>query len=164
MRDTNNFRCISRNYWNQFLGKILYYTIPANEPSDTIRYMTKNSHARKVILLLGLMGASVKDAGVPNLDLSRYRMMKTKLRKSRDKDDMLKICKLRDLELRKVRYVLEILPSYLINKGDTNLIILYNGCPRIATGFRDDFVEGNLVHLCHPHLMDGIGNSLESTH
>ena len=68
-----------------------------------------------------------------------------KLRKNRDKDDILRISKLIDFGLHQVRYVLDIIPSTLINKGDTKPIILDTGFSRSDTGFRDDLVEGNLV-------------------
>ena len=42
--------------------------------------------------------------------------------------------------LNQVRYVLESLPSDLLNKGDTETIILDTGFSRIDTGFIDDFV------------------------
>ena len=90
--------------------------------------------------------------------------MKIKLRKNRGKYGMLKILKLSGFELQQVRYVLYSLPSALINKGDTNSIILDTGLSRSAAGFRDDFGEGTLVKLCHIQLMSGIGISLEATH
>ena len=51
-------------------------------------------------------------------------MLKTKPRKDRGKDVKLKICKLSDFELHQVIYVLDILPSALLNKGDTKPTIL----------------------------------------
>ena len=86
--------------------------------------------------------------------------MKIKLRKNRGKYGMLKILKLSGFELQQVRYVLYSLPSALINKGDTNSIILDTGLSRSAAGFRDDSVEGTLVQIFHSHLMDGIFYSL----
>ena len=91
-------------------------------------------------------------------------MMKMNPIKYVSKDGMLKICKLSDLELQQVRAVLESLPSALLNKVDSNPIILDTGCSRSATGFIYDFWGGTIVHLCHTHLMGGIGASLEATH
>ena len=65
--------------------------------------------------------------------------------------------------MHQVRFVLESIPSSLINKCDNKPIILYIGCSRSTTGFKDDFVE-SLVQICHPHLMDSIGASLEATY
>ena len=59
---------------------------------------------------------------------------------------------------------MESIPSALINKGDNKPIILDIGCYRIATGFRNEFLEGTLVWLCHTHLMGRIGASLEANH
>ena len=70
-----------------------------------------------------------------------------KLRKARNKDGKLKICKLSNFELHQVRHVLESLPSNLLNKSDSNLTILEAGYSISATGFRYDFVEGNIVRL-----------------
>ena len=86
------------------------------------------------------------------------------MRKSRGKDGKLKIYKLSDFELQQLRSVLESLPSALINKGDTKPIILDTCFSRSATGFRYDFVEGTLAQLFHPHLMGGIGSTLEENH
>ena len=91
-------------------------------------------------------------------------MLKIKMSKVRGNDGKLKICKLSAFELHQVRYVLESLSSGIINKGGTKPIILATGCYRSYTIFRDDFVEGDLVWLCHTHLMDGVGASLEETH
>ena len=146
------------------MGNILSYPITANEPPDTIRYRNVNAHSRKRLLILGMMAASSKAASVPNIDLRGERMLKTKLRKAIRKYGKLKICKLSDFKLHQLRYVLKSLTSEIINKDDTNPIILDNGCSRSATGFRDDFVDGNIVWLCHTHLMKGIGASLEATH
>ena len=46
----------------------------------------------------------------------------------------------------------------------TKPIILDTGCSRKNNGFRDEFVEGILVPLYHPHPMDVIGASSEATH
>ena len=70
------------------------------------------------------MDASVKSAGVYNIYLIREIVLKNNLRKSIGKDVMLNICKLSNLELQQVRDVLEGLPSELLNKSDTKLIIL----------------------------------------
>ena len=86
------------------------------------------------------------------------------LRKSRGKDGKLKIYKLSDFELHQVISALESLPSTLLNKCYTKPIILYTGCSINTTGFIDDFMEGTIVWLYHPHLMDVIGPSLEVTH
>ena len=71
------------------------------------------------------MAASTKASGVPNIDLSGERILKTNMRKYRDKDGMLKVCKLSEFELNQLRYVLYILNSDLIKKGDTKTIIFY---------------------------------------
>ena len=55
-------------------------------PPDNIRFRTAIAYSRKRILLLCLMSTSIKSAGVPNIDLSGERMLKTKLRKYRGKD------------------------------------------------------------------------------
>ena len=77
---------------------------------------------------------------------------------------MLRICKLVDLELNQVIAILENIPSALINKVDTKPIILAIGFSRSATGFRHEFLEGNILQMYHTHMMDGIGASLEEIH
>ena len=54
-------------------------------------------------------------------------MLKIKLIKYRVKDGILSIFKLIELDLHRVIYVLESLPSDLLNKGDTNPIIFGTG-------------------------------------
>ena len=81
-------------YWNQFLGKILCYHRHSKDLTNPIRSKTEKDHARKRLLILGLMDASFEDVSVPNIDLSGERMLKMKLRKSRGKYGKLKICKL----------------------------------------------------------------------
>ena len=98
------------DYWNQLLVNIIYYPLPAKETSDTIRSRTTKYHARKRLLLLVLISSSSKSASVPNIYLSVERMLKMKLKKSRDKDGKLKICKLSDFGLHQVSSVLESLP------------------------------------------------------
>ena len=132
-------------YLNQVPGKILSSPTPSKEPPDTIIYRTSHSHTMNRLLLLDLMSASNKDDGISNIYLSRERILKTKLSKSRGKDGKLKIYKLSDFELQQVRSVLDSLPSSLLNKGDIKPIIVYTGCSRSVTGFIDDFLEGNLV-------------------
>ena len=151
------------DYWDQFMVKILSYTMPAKELPYPIIYRTKKSHARNRLLLLGLMNASTKSSSFPSIGLSRDRLLKINMIKSRGRYGKLKICKMGDIELNKVRSVLGIILSYLLNKGGTKPIILYIGCSRSTTGFKDDFVE-SLVQICHPHLMDSIGASLEATY
>ena len=73
---------------------------------------------------MGLISASAKAFGVHNIYLRGNRMLKMKLSKNRGEDDMLNICKLSDLQMYLVIYVLDIFPSALISKGDTNTIIL----------------------------------------
>ena len=87
-----------------------------------------------------------------------------KLSKYIVKDGKLKICKLGDFELQQVIFFLEILSSDLLHKGDTKPIILGTVWSRSATGFRYDFVEGNIMQIYHPHLIGGIGASLEAYH
>ena len=87
-------------------------------------------------------------------------MLKMKLGKSRGKYGRINIYKLSDFELNQLMSVLESLPSSLINKSDTKPIILDTGLYKSGHGSKDDFVEVNLMQLCHPHLMDGIGASL----
>ena len=110
------------------------------------------------------MDAYTKATGAPNIKLIGERILKTNPGKVRGKDFKMKICKLIDFELLQVRYVLKIIPSYLINKSETKPIILDTGCYRSATGFIYEFVEGTLVQLWYPHLMGSIFSSLESTH
>ena len=93
------------------------------------------------------MAASTKASGVPNIDFSGERILKTNIRKYRDKDGMLKVCKSSEFELNQVRSILYSLASALINKGDTTPIILDTGSSISDTGFRDDFLEGTLVQL-----------------
>ena len=64
-------------------------------------------------------------------------MMNIKMRKARGNNGNLKICKLSDFELHQVISVLESLPSFLFNKGDTKIIIFDTGCSRSTTGFID---------------------------
>ena len=111
-------------YCNQVPGKIFSYPMPSKEPSDTIRYMIAKYYARNRILILGLMAASDKSYGVPNIGVSGESMLKTKLIKYRVKDGMLKVCKLSYLELQQMITVLECLPSVFINKFDLNPIVL----------------------------------------
>ena len=104
------------DYWNQLMGKILFYPMPSNDLPYIIISRTSKAHTRERLLLLGLMNASSKSASVPNIDLIGERMLKIKLRKSRFKDGKLKICKLSDFELHQERSILEILPSAPINQ------------------------------------------------
>ena len=69
-----------------------------------------------------------------------------------------------DFELNQSIHILESLTSDLLKKDDNKPILLYTGCSRSATGFRDDSVEGTLVRLCHPYQIDGISAQLEATH
>ena len=133
------------DYWNQFLGNIISYPITSKEPPDSIIYSTENDRASKRLLILGLMDISSKASSVLNIYLIGERILNMKLRKDRYKDYILRISKLSDSGLHQVRYVLEIIPLTLINKGDTNPIILDTGFSKSATGFRYDLVEGNLV-------------------
>ena len=67
-----NLRRGGRNwsdYLNQFLGNILYYTMPSKDPPDPIRSRTTKAHASKRLLLLRLMSDSTKATSVPNIDL-----------------------------------------------------------------------------------------------
>ena len=138
--------------------------MPDKEPPDPIISSTAKSYARKRILVLGLIAASSKTISVPNINLSGKRMLNMNMRKSRGNYGKLKSSKLSDFELHQLISVLEIIPSSLLRKGDTNPIILDTGFSRSATGFTYDFVEVTLVPLFNPHLMDGIGASLEATH
>ena len=72
------------------------------------------------------MADSSKAVSVPNIDLSGESILNMILRKARGKDVKLKICKLSDFELHQVIYVLDILPSALLNKGDTKPVIFDN--------------------------------------
>ena len=67
-------------YWNRLLGKILFYPMPDKYPPDTIIYSTSRDHARNILLLLGLMAASSKNASVLNIYLSGENMLKMKLK------------------------------------------------------------------------------------
>ena len=92
-----NLRILGRTwseYWNQFLVKILCYRMHSKDLTNPIRSKTEKYHARKILLILGLMDASSEDVSVPNIDLSVERMLKMNLRKSRGKYGKLKICKL----------------------------------------------------------------------
>ena len=71
------------------------------------------------------MADSSKAVSVPNIDLSGESILNMILRKARGKDVKLKICKLSEFELNQLRYVLYILNSDLIKKGDTKTIIFY---------------------------------------
>ena len=142
------------DYSNQFLGNILSYFMPAKDPPGIIRYRTLKDHSKNILLLSGLMTVSSKAVSVPNIYLSGERILNMKLRKSRGKYGKLNICKLSYFELYQVIYVLWSLPSDLLNKVDTNPIILDTGFSISYTGFRFDFVDGTLFQVCHPHLMD----------
>ena len=61
-------------YWNQFLVKILSYPMPSKETPNPIRFMTEKSHARKRLIILGLMTAFSKAPSVLKIDLSVERM------------------------------------------------------------------------------------------
>ena len=98
--------------------------MPSKYPPDTIIYRTTKARASKILFLLSLMSSSTKSYGVPNINLSGESNIKTNLRKSRSKDVNLNIYKLSEFELHQVRSVLGSLPLSLINKGDTNPIIL----------------------------------------
>ena len=138
--------------------------MPDKEPHDIIGSRTAKSHARTIILLLGLMAVSSKAEIALNIDLIGENMMKIKMRKSRGNNSKLKICNLSDFELHQVRYVLESIHSTLPNKRKPKPIILYSGFSRSDTGFRNDFMEGDIVRLCHTHVMDVIGASSEANH
>ena len=84
-----------------------------------------------------------------------------KLRKYRDKDGKINIFKSIAFEVHQVRFVLERIHSDLLNKDDTNPIILETAWSRSSTGFRDEFV-GGIVRLWNLHHMDRIGASLEA--
>ena len=134
------------------------------KPPDPIRYNTAKARARKRLLLLGLMSDYSKYVILPNIYLSGERMLNINVRKSRGKDGKLNICKLSDFELHQVKSILGSLPSSLLNKGDTRLIILETGFSRSATGFICEFLEGGIVWLFHTRLMYRIGASLETNH
>ena len=152
------------DYWNQVLGNIVSSTMPSMYPIDPIRSRTERDHPRNRILLLGLIDESTKSVGVPNIDLIWDRILKMELRKASGKDENMKICKLSDFEMHQVISVLDIITSYLINKGETKPIILHTGWSSIDTWFIDEFMEWTIVRLCHPHLMYGIGAYSEATH
>ena len=133
------------DYWNQFPGNIISYPITSKEPPDTIIYSTAKACESKRFLLLGLMDTSSKASSVLIIDLIGDIMLNMKLRKDRYKDYILRISKFSDFGLHQIRYLLENIPSTLINKGDTNPIILDTGFSKSATGFRDGLVEGDLV-------------------
>ena len=63
--------------------------MPAKETPGLIRYRTEKAQTRNRLNLLGLLYASSKAASVPNIDLSRERMLKMKMRKSTGKDGKL---------------------------------------------------------------------------
>ena len=69
-------------YWNQFLGKILSFTIPTNDPPNPIISRTAKSHSRKRLLLLGLINDYYKAASVTNIVLSGESMLNMKLEES----------------------------------------------------------------------------------
>ena len=92
--------------WNQVMVNIFSCPITDKYLCCPIIYRTAKSHGRQRLIPLGLMAASTKADGIPNIDLSGERMLKMKLIKSRGKDCMLKIFKLSELELQQVRYVL----------------------------------------------------------
>ena len=110
------------------------------------------------------MASSTKYYSVSNINLSGESMLKMNMRKAISKYVKLNICKLWVGLMQQVISFLESLPSYLLNKGDTKPIILATGCSRSYTGFRCDFLEGDIVQLCHTYLMGGIGTSLGETH
>ena len=98
------------DYYNQFLGNILYYPMRTMNSHDPIRYCTAKDLARDRLILLILITANTKASGVPNIYLSWKRVLKMNLMKSRGKDDMLNICKLSGFEIQQVRYILGSLP------------------------------------------------------
>ena len=146
------------------MDKILSYPMPAKYPHNPIIYRTSKDQEMNRLLIVGMMATPSKDSIVTNIQLSGERIIKTKLRKSSGKNGKLKICKLSNFELNQVRSVLESLLSALPNKVDTNNTILVTGFSIRDTELRDVFMEGTLVRLCHPHLMEIIGSSLEATH
>ena len=137
------------DYWNKVPGKIFSYPIPANYPHNPIIYRTVRSHASERILLLGLMTDYAKSAIVPTIYLRREKILKTNLSKSRGEDSILRIYNLSYLDLQKLRAVLDSVTSSLINKCGTKPIILYTDWYMSNTGFIYDFLEGNIVQLCH---------------
>ena len=94
------------DYWNQVLVKIFYSPMLDKEPPGNIRSRTVRSHTRKRLIILGLMAASDKPTGVPNIDLSGEKILNMKLRKSRGKDGIWKISKLIGFKLPQVRAIL----------------------------------------------------------
>ena len=68
--------------------------MPAKYSPYPMSNSTARAHSSHGLLLLGLMYASVKYSGVPNIDLSGERILKIKLRKYRGKYVMMRIFKL----------------------------------------------------------------------
>ena len=66
--------------------------------------------------------------------------------------------------MHQVLSVLDIIPSVLINKGDTKPIILETCCCRSYNRFINDFVKGTLVWIYDPNITDVICASLEAIH
>ena len=93
------------DYGSQLLGNILSYTIPAKDKPDPIIYRTEKAHARKRVFLLGMMATSSKSASVYSIEISGENILDMNLRKTIGKDGKLKIFKLSDFELHKVRSV-----------------------------------------------------------
>ena len=58
------------DYYNQFLGNILYYPMPTKNFHDPIRYCTAKDLARDRLILLILITANTKASVVPNIYLS----------------------------------------------------------------------------------------------
>ena len=95
------------NYWNQLLRKIISSTMLARDPTDPIISINEKAHARKRILLLGMIYTSYKYVSVPKIYLSGTMILKMSTRKARGKDVKLKIRKFSDFEMHQLRSVLE---------------------------------------------------------
>ena len=59
-------------------------------------------------------------------------------------------------------HALEALPTNLLTPGEVKNIIIYSGCSKTVTGFKDDFMD--LQPLDQHLIMEGIAGQLHATH
>ena len=80
------------DHWNQALFNNLSSLMSAKDSPNPIRSRNAKADSSNRLFLLGLMDTSTKAYGVLNIDLSKNRMLKMKLRKAKFKDGELNIC------------------------------------------------------------------------
>ena len=119
----------------------------------------KPTGARLKFLLTALQAAAVIAAEVPNIDPTRTRDLRNKLRTYK-RSGLMMTAGIKDTDRTRLRMVLEDLPQAMLAEGDSFQLILDTGCTKTGTGFIEDFIPGTLHDLPSPVRMDGIAGGL----